>query len=111
MRTIEEPFNSNLMKNFGITDYYIAFPDFTVRDELREAQIEKVKAETAKLFIEAGFYVEYYEGNIQISKAPHKDILSDTKVDIIDVDEVLNTEDNIEKFEKFLKKKITYLKA
>lgn len=107
IRTIEEPFNKRIMEGFGVTDYYIAFPDFTIKDELRDAQIQKIRAETANIFLTSGFLVQYSNGELIVSEEP----LSSQKqiqpeVQYIDVEEVIDDPVKYEKFTKLIKKKI-----
>jgi len=107
IRTIEEPFNKRIMEAFGVTDYYIAFPDFTIKDELREAQIQKIKAETANIFLTSGFEVQYVDNEIVISEeATNKQKQIQPEVQYIDVEEVIDDPVKYEKFEKMVKKKI-----
>jgi len=107
IRTIEEPFNKRIMEAFGITDYYIAFPDFTIKDELREAQIQKIKAETANIFLTSGFEVQYVDNDIVVSeKAKNQQKQIQPEVQYIDVEEVIDDPVKYEKFEKMVKKKI-----
>lgn len=107
IRTIEEPFNKRIMEAFGVTDYYIAFPDFTIKDELRDAQIQKIKAETANIFLTSGFEVQYIDSDIVVSEEPtNKQKQIQPEVQYIDVEEVIDDPVKYEKFEKMIKKKI-----
>jgi len=105
IRPIEEPFNKRLMECLGVTDYYIAWPEFTHKDELREAQIQKLNAETANIFLTAGFSVQYIDNSLVVSKEP--DNRQEQEPKYIDVEEVMEDPDKMEKFEALLKKNNT----
>jgi hypothetical protein len=109
MRTIEEPFNKRIMEGLGVTDYYIAFPDFTIKDELRDAQIQKIRAETANIFITSGFKVNYDDGKLIVSEEPINEPKKiQPEVQYIDVEEVIDDPVKYAKLEKYIKKKILF---
>jgi len=59
MRSITEPVNSNIMKNLGITDWYFDFNQVEQKDQVQDEMVYKIRAEAAKLLVDAGFDVTF----------------------------------------------------
>jgi len=78
-RDKEEMFNNFLLPKFGITDWLFVFNPIEQKDELREAQIRQIDADTLLTLRNAGFDVRFNEyGKLVIpleptlSKVPEK---------------------------------------
>lgn len=56
-RDKEESINEQLFPIFSVIDFVIKFGDLEKKDELRDAQIAKLRAETVKLYVDSGFKV------------------------------------------------------
>ena len=59
MRSITEPINSNLMTNLQITDWYWDFNQVEQKDQVQDETVFKLRAETAKILVDAGFDITF----------------------------------------------------
>lgn len=67
-RDKEEGFTNQLFPLFGVTDFAFMFGPLEKKDELRDAQIQKLKAETVAAYVKAGFQVFVdEEGRIRLT--------------------------------------------
>ena len=90
----EDVINNLLLPKFEITDWYFAFNQIEAEDELRVKEVERTKAETARIYLESGFQVEFDEfGELKISGVAQP-------LEKREADRIRETED---KFKKLLK--------
>jgi len=59
MRVFTEPLNTVLANELGITDWYFDFEEVEIADDLEDAEIEKIRAETVAIYANSGYEVEF----------------------------------------------------
>lgn len=73
---IEDVFNLLLFPKFGITEWSFKFKPLEKKDAKRDMEVEKLRAEAASVWIQAGFEVKRDgDGELIISDKPKHDIL------------------------------------